>query len=115
MHICRDITHAERQCGKALVPEIISGGVKATVSCTAALSTDACGAALRQVKVAHQVYDFVDARIQELDAQLGSFDAELALERSRLGVEKVAPSLWRVRSPSNPSTMEVCGDSMALL
>ena len=46
-----------------------------------------------QVKVAHRIYDFVDARIQELDAQLSGFDTELAAERTRLGVEKVRPSL----------------------
>lgn len=42
-----------------------------------------------QVKVANGIYDFVDARIQELDAQLAGFDTELTTERARLGVDKV--------------------------
>lgn len=45
-----------------------------------------------QVKVANGIYDFVDSRIQELDAQLAGFDAELTTERARLGVDRVRMS-----------------------
>lgn len=39
-----------------------------------------------KINLAHQIYDFVDRNICQLDKDLKSFDAELNVEGSRLGI-----------------------------
>lgn len=53
---------------------------------------------VQQVRIAAQVYDFVDAHIRQLDADLRSFDGELLGDRARVGLKVRLPrdGVWRV-------------------
>ena len=57
------------------------------------------------MNLAHQIYDFVDKNICNLDRELKSFDVELQRERARLGlpVSCCLSSLVKIQVPCGQS------------
>jgi hypothetical protein len=67
------------------------------------------GYAEEKIGLAQQIYDYVDARIRRLDADLATFQADISRERARLGIPvrllfacAMSPSLC-MQHPPQPS------------
>ena len=75
-------------CTGSLTAQVRAGGAHAACAFAADLAAKGadCLSPTLQVVLAQQMYDYVDARIRMLDADLRRFDAELAQDRRRAGL-----------------------------